>query len=133
MFERDEKFADGFEGLPLGERLRDAGIAQVLERLTEKERNQIAAEVLKQHVGFGPDQVRQFLPASIIVKLDAFPNAMGGVFQTLARKGFIEKTGRRIHSPRPERRNGDSAEWMVTPAGLEHLAYFAGILPTSRP
>lgn len=129
MFDIEEKFAGGFEGLPLGAQMRDKGIAQVLERLTEKEKNEIAVLILKRPAGFGPDHIRQFLTESIIAKLDAFPNAMGGVFQTLARRGFIEKTGLRIHSPRPERRNGDSAEWMVTPKGLEHLAYYAGMMP----
>lgn len=99
--------------LTLGERLRDAGVAQVLERLTKEERATIVAVILEQTERFAPDDIRAHLSQGIIDKLDAFPNAAGGIFLQLAKADLIEQTGEFGHSPRPERRNGRVFYWRV--------------------
>lgn len=107
--------------LPFGTRNRAddqaAAAADVLERLSERERKQVAARVLVQTRPFSVGSVRDGLSDVVLAKLAKFPNAMGGVFTALARRHLIQKTGRYVHSDRADRRNGESAEWEVTDAG----------------
>lgn len=98
--------------LPLdGRDLRDEGVAKVVERLTPAERRRIIEVIADQGGDFEPDDIRAELSAGLLEKLDAFPNAMGGIFLQLANAGKIEKTGAFGHSARPERRHGVVFFW----------------------
>lgn len=101
--------------LSLGAKLRDAGAAQVVERLSPAEREAIITVILDGGDRFSPDDVRVKLSPGLVEKLDAFPNFMGGVFLQLAKADKIEQTGEFDRSPRPERRKGRVFFWRVIP------------------
>lgn len=99
--------------LSLGEQLRNEGAEKVVARLTPEERNEIIAVIGTQGSDFGADDIRAELRAGLVEKLDAFPNAMGGIFLQLSHAGKIEKTGTFGYSERPERRHGIEFHWRV--------------------
>lgn len=104
--------------LPLGEQLAAEGIAETLSHLTLEERRTIVSHILTtaaMHTVFSSDDVRAALAnghGSILDKLEAFPNALGGMMQSLARReNLIEQTGSYVKSHRADRRGGKIALW----------------------
>ena len=92
--------------------LRDDGATKAVSRLTETERSQIAQLVLAMVGPFTAETVRGFLRDGIVEKLDAFPNAMGGMLLGLAKRGQIVPVGY-VHTTRAERRKGRVCLWQV--------------------
>lgn len=92
--------------------LRDDGADKAVSRLTDAERSQIAQLVLTLVGPFTAETVRGLLRDGLVEKLDAFPNAMGGMLLGLAKRGQIVPVGY-VHTQRTERRKGRVCLWQV--------------------
>ena len=106
--------------LSLGEAARAAGVAAVVARLTPAERAEIAATILEvadRLPTFTADDVRRVLRVGLCEKLDAFPNALGGLMLQAAKRNLIAMTGAYAYTTRPERRHGRIAMWRRTERG----------------
>lgn len=92
--------------------LRDAGAATAVSRLTDTERDAIATVALGMALPFTAETLRDLLTDGLREKLDAFPNAVGGIILGLAKRGQIVPVGY-VHSHRTERRKGRVCLWQV--------------------
>lgn len=106
--------------LLLGNEARAAGVTAVTARLTHDERVIIintVLEVADRSPTFTADNVRMVLSVALCDKLDAFPNALGGIMLQVAKKNMIAMTGSYVVTTRKERRHGRIAVWRRVPLG----------------
>lgn len=98
----------------LGERLRDAGIAETLSHLERGEVITVVSAVLTlaaEGPPFNVNHIRARLAEGLRDKLDAFPNALGGIMRGCAQRDLIEKTGVYVPSSEPSARHRMIPMW----------------------